>query len=63
MLDDIVILKLNPVKAKSTQSNEGDNFLPVVSEDDLLTSPPQLFHHTMPDSCQPVSIFLTLHNF
>ena len=50
MLDDIVILKLNSVKAESTQSNESDNFLPVVSEDDLSTGPPQLVHHTMPDS-------------
>ena len=34
------ILKLNPVQAETTWSNESDNFLPVVREADLSTGSP-----------------------
>ena len=34
-----LLLKLNPVEAKTTKSNESDNFLPVAREADLSTGP------------------------
>ena len=37
---DVYTLKLNPVEAETTWSNESDNFLPVVREADLSTGPP-----------------------
>ena len=33
------VLKLNPVEAETTKSNESDNFLPVAREADLSTGP------------------------
>ena len=33
-------VKVNPVEAETTGSNESDSFLPVVSEADLSTGPP-----------------------
>ena len=33
------IVKLNPVEAETTKSNESDNFLPVEREADLSTGP------------------------
>ena len=35
-----ILLKVNPVEAETTGSNESNNFLPVVSEADLSTGPP-----------------------
>ena len=32
-------IKLNPVEAETTKSNESDNFLPVAREADLSTGP------------------------
>ena len=34
-----LLVKLNPVEAKTTKSNESDNFLPVAREADLSTGP------------------------
>ena len=33
-------IKVNPVEAETTRSNESDSFLPVVREADLSTGPP-----------------------
>jgi len=34
-----ILIKLNPVEAETTKSNESDNFLPVAREADLSTGP------------------------
>ena len=34
-----LLLKLNPVEAQTTQSNESDNFMPTVREKNVPTEP------------------------
>ena len=43
-LNKTYLLKLTPVEAESTQSNEKDNFLPVEREDDLSPAPMDRFN-------------------